>query len=257
MATVESVSSSSVEPPGLPRNAALFLDFDGTLAPIAPRPQDVRLPSWVVPTLARLQRALDGALVVVSGRPLAQVDAFLKPLRLPAAGVHGVERRLANGRVRVHAGQPPAAVETAARGLVERHHQLLLEIKPGALALHYRAAPQLAALCRKTLLDALTVQTDWIVTPGHCVFEVRARHVSKALVLQAFVAEAGFAGRVPVYVGDDATDEDGIVEAQACGGWGVKVGEGATAARHRLSDPAAVGRWLRASADWLDVESGI
>src|SRR3989442_11787291 len=103
MARVHCVSSPRVEPPGLPRDAALFLDFDGTLAPIAPRPQDVRVPSWVVPTLTRLEHSLHGALAVVSRRPLAQIDAFLKPLRLPAAGVHCVERRLTNAHVRLHA----------------------------------------------------------------------------------------------------------------------------------------------------------
>jgi len=252
MATVPPVSHASVEPPGLPRDAALFLDFDGTLAPLAPRPSDVRVPAWVVPTLKRLEHALHGALAVVSGRPLAQVDAFLKPLRLPAAGVHGVERRLTNGRVRVHAGQPPDAVNAAARALVEREPQLLLETKPGALALHYRAAPELGTLCQQTLADALPPGGEWIVTPGHCVYEVRARRVSKAIVLEAFLTEDSFVGRMPVYVGDDETDEDGIAEAQSAGGFGVRVGDGASAARYRLADPRAVGHWLRASADALE-----
>jgi trehalose 6-phosphate phosphatase len=241
-----------MEPPGLPPDAALFLDFDGTLAPIAPRPQDVRVPSWVVPTLMRLERALDGAVAVVSGRPLAQVDAFLKPLRLPAAGVHGVERRLSNGRVRVHAGQPPTRVFDAARALAQHHPELLLETKPGALALHYRAAPQLGPLCERTLREALAGEGDWGITPGHCVFEVKARRVSKAVVLQAFLAEPRFAGRLPVFVGDDTTDEDGIVEAQAAGGLGIRVGGGPSAARHRLADPHAVGAWLRSSVDALE-----
>jgi trehalose 6-phosphate phosphatase len=239
---------SSVEPPGLPRDAALFLDFDGTLAPIAPRPQDVVVPSWVVPTLTLLERLLGGAVAVVSGRPLGQIDNFLKPLRLPAAGVHGVERRLTSGQVRVHAGQPPHGVHDAAAELTRQYPQLLLEVKPGALALHYRAAPELADLCSTTLHRALQGDADWDIIPGHCVFEVKARRVSKARVLQAFLAESRFAGRLPVYAGDDTTDEDGILEAQAGDGWGVKVGEGPSAARYRLADPAAVGAWLTASA---------
>jgi trehalose 6-phosphate phosphatase len=238
-------------PPLLPRGAALFLDFDGTLAPIAPRPQDVHLPSWVVPTLQRLRQALDGALVVVSGRPLADLDLFLAPLRLPAAGVHGVERRLADGRIRVHSGTPPAAVIEAAQGLVAAHRGLLVESKPGGLALHYRLSPELEALCVQTIDAAVAGCPDWQALRGKCVVEVKQRRVSKGAVVRAFLAEPGFAGRVPVFVGDDATDEDGICEAQAAGGFGVKVGEGASIARHRLGDVQAVSRWLVASAERL------
>ena len=239
-------------PPPLGRRAALFLDLDGTLAPFAPRPQDVRLPSWVVPALQRLMQQLDGALAIVSGRPLAELDQLLRPLRLPAAGVHGIERRLADGRLRVHSAEPPPAVRRVAQALADRHPGLLLEPKPGGLALHYRAAPQLAARCLAELGRALRGAEDWELLQGHCVLEVKPRRVSKGTVVAAFMAEPAFAARLPVFVGDDTSDEDGIGAAQAAGGIGVKVGGGPSCARYRLAHPDAVKRWLGSSIDALE-----
>jgi trehalose 6-phosphate phosphatase len=242
-------------PPRLSRRAGLFLDLDGTLAPFAQRPQDVRLPSWVVPALQRLRRQLEGALAIVSGRPLSEVDQLLRPLRLPAAGVHGIERRLTDGRLRVHSAEPPPSVRRAAQALADRYPGLLLEPKPGGLALHYRVRPNLGARCRAELGLALRRVEDWELLHGHCVAEVKPRRVSKGAVVAAFMAEPAFAERVPVFVGDDISDEDGIVAAQAAGGVGVKVGAGASRARYRLANPDAVRRWLGASSDALDAGS--
>ena len=238
----------------LPRHAALFLDFDGTLAPIAPRPHDVRVPSWVRPVLRRLQPALGQALAVVSGRPLAQLDSLLSPLRLPASGVHGLQHRRADGRIRVHRAEPPAAVVAAIQALARQHPALLVEVKPGAIGLHYRAAPELEALCRSTVAAALggVGDPEWMLLDGHALVEVKPRRFSKATALEAFMAEAPFAGRVPIVVGDDVTDEDAMRAAESAGGHGVRVGGGATLARFRLADPAAVGRWLARSADALE-----
>jgi trehalose 6-phosphate phosphatase len=239
-------------PPSLARRCALFLDFDGTLVPIAPRPQDVQVPDWVVPTLGRLQTHLDGALAIVSGRPLATLDGLLRPLRLPAAGVHGVERRLTNHRVRVHAAALPEAARRTAQALAAQHPGVLVEFKPGGLAVHYRAVPEAAAACDAALAQALDGADGWELMHGHCVSEVKQRRVSKAAVVRAFIAESVFAGRVPVFVGDDSTDETGIAVVQSQGGYGVKVGSGSSEAHHRLADPEAVGRWLRVSLDEAD-----
>jgi trehalose 6-phosphate phosphatase len=237
-------------PPSLTRNTALFLDFDGTLVPLAPRPQDVRLPSWVLPTLQRLHVALDGAVALISGRPLVQLDGFLGSLHLPAAGVHGMQRRRADGLIRVHSDKPPAAIELALRALARRHPGLLVEPKPGAIALHYRAAPELAELCRQTMATALLDAPGWAMLMGHSVVEAKPSRVSKASALNAFMAEAPFTGRVPVMVGDDVTDEDAVEAAIAGGGFGVIVGAEAThdtLASYRLKAPPEVGQWLARS----------
>lgn len=242
---------TSSEPPSLSESAALFLDFDGTLAPIAPRPQDVQLPAWVLPALQSLSGRLHGAVAIVSGRPLVQLDEFLAPLRLPAAGAHGAEWRDASGRITRQLDEPPPTVVHAARVLVAAHTGLILETKPSGFSLHYRARPELEGECRATLFAALAALPGaaavWQWLSGHCVFELKQRAVSKGSAVAALLAQAPFAGRQPVFVGDDVTDEDGIAVVQAAGGFGVRVGGGASAARYRLTDPDAVGAWLTAS----------
>jgi trehalose 6-phosphate phosphatase len=242
----------SADPPSLPFPAGLFLDFDGTLAPMAPRPQDVSVAAWVVPTLERLTRALDGALAIVSGRPLAGIDAFLHPLVLAGAGCHGVERRDASGRIERHESQPPPGVVSCARALAARHAGLLLEAKLSGLALHFRASPELGAMCREQLAQALAeapgAAAQWELLDGHCVCELKQRAVSKGGAVRAYLAEAPFAGRLPVFVGDDVTDEDGIRAVQAAGGFGIRVGPGRSDARFRLADTDAVAAWLLQAA---------
>jgi trehalose 6-phosphate phosphatase len=244
---------ATTAPPLLDRRSALFLDLDGTLVPFELRPQDVRMPSWAVPVLQRLSQQFEAALAIVSGRPLAAIDDLTRPLRLPAAGVHGVERRLADGRIRIHKAEVPPAALQAAKALAAQHPSLLVEPKPGALALHYRAEPSLGPRCDAEMARALEGHEGWELLRGHCVAEVKARWVSKAGAVEAFMVEPGFAGRIPVFVGDDVTDEDGIAAVQATAdGFGVKVGPGPSGARYRLADPAAVRRWLQASADALE-----
>ncbi len=239
--TVGPVTDDLFALPRLDGNAALFLDFDGTLAAIARRPDAVVVEAWVQPLLAAARQRLGGAVAVVSGRPLA-------PLVLPAAGVHGVERRDAAGSVRVQAGVPPHDLVHAAEALAARHEGLLVERKPSALALHYRARPELETLCAQTLLGAARAHREaWTVLLGKCVVEVKPLRASKGEAVRDFLAQPPFAGRVPVFVGDDATDEDGFAAVQAAGGCGIKVGPGPSGARCRLDDPAAVRDWLRAA----------
>jgi trehalose 6-phosphate phosphatase len=235
----------------LPAAAALFLDFDGTLAPIAPRPQDVCVPAWVRPVLHGLLAELGGAVAIVSGRPVAQLDAFLDPLRLACAGLHGAEWRAASGVLERFHQPPPRGVVDAAAALAARHPGLILETKASGLSLHFRARPELEVACRDALAAALAAapggSSDWEWLRGHAVLELKPRAVSKGFAVQRLLATPPFAGRRPVFVGDDLTDEDGIRVAQAAGGFGVRVGPGATQARHRLPSTGAVGDWLAAA----------
>jgi trehalose 6-phosphate phosphatase len=239
-------------PPRLPASAALFLDFDGTLVALAQRPQDVLVPDWVVPTLERVQQHLSGALAIVSGRSLGVIDAYLHPLVLPAAGEHGAERRDATGHIERRAADPPLEVVSCAGRLAARHAGLILEMKPSGLALHFRQQPELAGLCNEALSKALAntpgAALEWELLHGHFVYELKQRAVSKGTAVQAYLAERAFAGRLPVFIGDDVTDEDGIRAVQAAGGFGVRVGAGPSRARYRLTDTDAVATWLRSAA---------
>lgn len=223
-----------------PHRLALFLDFDGTLAALAPRPDAVHVDPALIPVLQGLHRHLGGALALVSGRPLDELDQFVSPLRLPAAGVHGAQRRDTAGRLHVAGAEPPSAVEAAMRGLVERHPALLLEHKPGALALHYRAAPELEAICLQAVNASLEGLDGWALLHGKCVLEIKPSGIDKGAAVTAFLEEAAFAQRFAVFIGDDVTDEAAIAVVQAAGGLGIKVGEGDTLADQRLDDPAAV-----------------
>lgn len=219
---------------------ALFLDVDGTLLDLAPRPDAVVVPPALLVALDRLHARLGGRLAVVSGRPVAQLDALLAPLRLPAAGVHGMERRGADGAIHV---QPPPRlydVRTVAQGLAASHPGLWVEEKHGALALHYRQAPWLAATCRDALGIALRHRADLLLMEGKMIIEVKAAGVDKGTAIRDFLAEAPFAGHRALFAGDDTTDETGFAWVQRAGGEGIKVGPGPSIARHRLPSAHAL-----------------
>jgi trehalose 6-phosphate phosphatase len=226
-------------------SCALFLDFDGTLVDIAPRPEAVRVPSELIERLSAVQELLGGALAVISGRPIEQIDQFLRPLRLPAAGVHGAERRGADGLIQLLDTHPLDQVDAAARTLAARHPGLQLENKRGSLALHYRQAPHLEQLCLDTMQAAVDASPGLVLLRGKMVAEAKPGGASKGHAIEAFMAEAPFRGRRPVFIGDDVTDEAGFAAVQRLGGLGVKVGEGETAAQHRLPDPQALWQLLR------------
>ena len=221
-------------------SCALFLDFDGTLVDLAQQPEDVVVPPSLVATLRDLHAYLGGAVAVISGRPMEQLDAFLAPLRLPMAGVHGSERRAADGTLSLHATYPLDEVQRAAQALADQHPALRLEAKRGSLALHYRQAPQLEALCLDTLRAAVEASPGLTLMRGKMVVEAKPGGASKGMAIDAFMHEEPFAGRQPVFIGDDFTDEVGFTVVQRRGGMGVKVGGGPSAAWHRVESPAVL-----------------
>lgn len=236
-------------PPLLAPHHALFLDFDGTLTEIAPRPGDVAVDPALPRVLESLAQRLAGALAIVTGRRLADLDSRLAPALLPAAGQHGAELRpRPGGSVQLRA---PAGIGTIARRLRERFdtdRRVLVEDKGAAVALHFRQAPERARECLEALQALAEPWPDLEIVSGKRVVEARARGADKGVALRALLAEAPFRGRPPVFVGDDRTDEDAFAAAAASGGHGIKVGDGPTVAPYRCGGVADVHAWLRASA---------
>ncbi len=233
------------------RDASLFLDFDGTLVELAERPEQVQLAPAVLATLASLQQLLGGRLALVSGRPIAQLDAMLSPLLLPLAGVHGLERRGFDGVL--HRIAPPdlTAVRTAAHALAALHPGLWVEEKFGALALHYRQAPALGPLCDAAMAEAVRQSPGTVLLQGKMVAEIKPAGIDKGSAVCAFLAEVPFAGHAAVFAGDDVTDEAGFAMVQALGGIGIKVGPGPTVAQLRIASPAALHDLLQQLLDVL------
>lgn len=226
---------------------ALFLDFDGTLIELAPRPEAVRIASGLVPTLAAMQAHLGGALAIVTGRPEADIDGFLAPLRLPLASEHGAQYRLFGESLPSVATPDLTQVLHTAQALAARHAGLLVETKRASIALHYRQAPHLEAHCVLAMERAVQGLDGVELLRGKCVLEVKPRGVHKGQAIIDFMTQPPFAGRMPVFVGDDVTDEAGFAAVHALGGWGIKVGEGPTMAQHRCMTPAALRGWLSAA----------
>ena len=228
---------------------ALFLDFDGTIVDFALRPDEVRPDPDLAFVLERAAGALDGALAVVTGRPIREIDHWLGSSVAAVAGVHGGERRRADGRIASSASAAPPPGEAArarARlvGVAEANGGVVFEDKGCAFALHYRASPERRTAC----VDAVKALESpaFEALAGASVAELRIRGVHKGAAIAAFMAEPPFVGRTPVFAGDDVTDEDGFRTVNAMGGMSVLTGPARpTAARHRLPDVASVVAWLR------------
>ena len=228
----------------LHRSTALFLDFDGTLVDIAEQPHDVEVPDGLVQTLVSLKHYLGGAVAVISGRPIGQIDDFLRPLQVAAAGVHGAERRSASGEFTFLPTHPMESVEQAARKLAAQNAALLVEGKRGSIALHYRQAPELEALCLSTMQKAVEASPGMTLLRGKMVVEAMPGGASKGRAIEDFMREPPFAGRAPLFVGDDITDEVGFSSVQRMGGLGVKVGAGPSVAWQRIATPQQFRREL-------------
>jgi trehalose 6-phosphate phosphatase len=228
---------------------ALFLDFDGTLVELAPQPEAVIVPPDLRPLLARLHDRMNGAVATISGRPIAEIDAFLAPVKLTASGAHGAElRETADGEIQVvgaHLSDPLRAQINAIVGALQaRWPGLRTEDKGTSLAVHYRHAPEAEADLRAALA-ALSFGNGWQLLTGHRVFEVKARGWNKGTAIRRMMEGAAFTGRRPISIGDDRTDLDGMAAARALGGDGIADGGLEADVSWRLADPAAVRAWLK------------
>jgi trehalose 6-phosphate phosphatase len=225
----------------------LFLDVDGTLIEIANTPQGVYVSEALKELLLADARARDGALALVSGRSLVDVDALFAPLQFAAAGQHGLERRDIHGRVsRVSvAAAPLHTARIILSTLVATHPGLLLEDKGTALALHFRLAPELESLAHAAIAAVAADMPEFHVQPGKCVWELKPRAFNKGTAIQSFMAEAPFIGRIPVFAGDDLTDEYAFRAANELGGVSILVGSHReTQAQFALASVAEVLEWI-------------
>lgn len=231
----------------------MFLDVDGTLLHLAETPDGVAGDPAVLQLLSRLSPRLGGAIALVSGRSVENLDHLFQPLMLPAAGLHGLEHRGVDGQVRVlgdaealdHLREPLADLAASDPGL-------LLEDKGRALAFHYRQAPDQEGRLRESIEALAAQEPDVRLIRGKMVFEIKLRHADKGSAIRDFMAEPPYQGRAPVFIGDDVTDEDGFRAVNALDGLSIHVGVAkATAARYQLSDVDHVHQWLAQLADSL------
>jgi trehalose 6-phosphate phosphatase len=227
-------------PPPRAENMALFLDLDGTLLEIAATPDAVVVPEDLVADLRAAFDVLGGAVAIVSGRRLAEIDLLLKPLLLPAAGEHGASIRMPDGqREDIQRKVPEEWIENLF-GLQQAHPGVLIERKLHSVVAHFRNAPHHAELVRRYVEDLVGGDPErFEALPGKMVFEIRSRNVNKGSAVHRLMQTGPFYDRKPVFVGDDVTDEDGFEAAVELGGMGLHV------AKSFSGQPREVRRWLK------------
>lgn len=229
---------------------ALFLDFDGTIVDIAERPEAVVVDPGLPSTLRRIRNGLGGALALVSGRSIDTLDGFLAPERFDAAGVHGVERRVAGERLGSRSDGDPAfrQVMEAVRGFTALHEGLLLEDKGASFAVHWRLRPDLADEALRVVdAAAARLAPGYRLQQGKAVAEILPSQAGKGAAIAWFMERPPYRGRRPIFVGDDLTDEHGFLAVNERDGISVRVGDGTTVATRRVASPtdlkALLQRW--------------
>lgn len=234
--------------PPLPKAArcCLFLDIDGTLVDFAPTPDEVHVDEPLRQLLRALDRQCDGAVAFVSGRPIVDIDHLFEPIYLAAAGIHGYERRDALGHWRREPIEVPSldGIRALLGRLVEALDGVWIEDKGCAVAVHFRLAPHLEHAVREAVSRARSaLPAAFEILEGDGVIELKPRACSKATAIGSFMREAPFAGRVPVFIGDDRGDQAGLDAVSRMNGLAIGVGH-RTTTDWSLPDPPAVRRWL-------------
>lgn len=230
----------------LPADVALFLDFDGTLVDIAERPELVVVDPDLPGQLRRLRDQLGGAVAIVTGRALAVVDGFLPDIGLDICGLHGLERRVGDT---VSRPEPSPELRRGIDALRVRlaAEPVLLEDKGVGVAVHWRLAPAAEPLARAAIADLATrLGPAYRLQDGKAVCELVPAGAGKDGAVRTLLREPPYRGRIPVFVGDDKTDEHGFAAVGELGGIGIKIGMGATAATRRIASPTLFRAWLAA-----------
>lgn len=248
---IKSDAAKRVARPPLPAGGdhhwAWFLDVDGTLLEIEKHPDLVSADDRLLKLLNRLSDVYDGAVALISGRSLQKLETIFNPLTLAAGATHGLELRLPDGSVRyVGHAPPPAVVDRLAE--FTRRHRLLLEQKPLSVGVHYRARPELESLVKETVENIhAELGDEFRLMHGKMVVEILPAAADKGTAIGAFMQMPPFAGRRPVFVGDDMTDEDGFAVVNALDGLSVRIGGDArSAARWQVTNVSELRAWLRA-----------
>lgn len=236
---------------------ALFLDVDGTLLHLADTPEAVEVSDHLRRVLTDLAPVFGGAVALISGRRVEDLDRLFSPLCLPAAGLHGLEHRAADGTVRMLGDTAMLdPLRGPLRDFANAHDGVILEDKERALALHYRRAPQVEVLARQFVADLAGRRPENLrVIDGKMVLEIKPRLSDKGAAVRSFLDEPPFEGRLPVFIGDDVTDEDAFRAVNALGGHSIRVGDGRDSqARWQLSDVNAVLEWLASLPGMIKLE---
>jgi trehalose 6-phosphate phosphatase len=230
-----------------------FFDFDGTLTEIAESPGSVLVSCQTRSALRQLHEATGGAVAIITGREIEAIDEFLLPVKLPVSGVHGFERRDSHGE-RKHAlyrEKEARELEIMLSQHVAGNPGILIERKRGAVALHYRQRPELERNCIDWMESAVSHFGDVILMRGKMVIEAKFHHSTKGTAIRDFLSEPPFKGRIPVFAGDDVTDEDAFEVVNRLGGISIKIGNGESAARLRVSGVSEFLTWLVMTAETL------
>jgi trehalose 6-phosphate phosphatase len=239
------------------RGCAILLDIDGTILDIAPTPRDVWVPPELRDTLARLQDLTGGALALVSGRLLNDIDLIFAPLKLAAVGGHGAELRPVPGtEPQKRAGSLSADLKYRLAALAGMDPGILVEDKGYSLALHYRLAPEVGPALHAAVVGICAILPPGAVEilPGKAVVEVKPARISKALAVGELMKHPPFRGRRPIFIGDDITDEPVFGVISQFGGLSFSVGRVVAGADGRFDRPEDVRAWLaRILADRGDV----
>lgn len=235
-------------PPPVPRRGwAWFFDIDGTLLHITETPEQTRAGYDLLGRIIRLTRENGGAVALISGRSITDIDRIFHGHQFPAAGQHGAERRTVTGTISHSAPRSQLwnQVRDQLHALTRAHPGLQLEDKGLSLALHYRQAAPLASFAHQFMRQlGNELGEDYTVQRGKSVVELKPAGIDKGAAIRAFMTEHPFVDRTPVFLGDDLTDEYGFAAVNSFNGHSIKVGRGRTTARWYLPGVDAVVAWL-------------